>query len=204
MLTLQVSSLHSEVEILQKREQSLIQQISVPLDKNIQKLLSQLEVQHRELLHQQLLEIKRSYKVQGTGDAGAVKLLDDRGSYIGSDHGEGSLVLHSTKQDNSDTSIISVDCDVEQSLSKEVKMHGDFEGVEGIENEQQEDTGTCVNASIQDSEVLPDNKAEDQEPYVVCIAYSDLPVTKSNNFEVSSTLEMECQDEPSCKRLKTT
>lgn len=52
-----------KLEKSKQREQELTEQISVPLDKNIENLMRQLEMQHRELLYSQLLSIKREYKL---------------------------------------------------------------------------------------------------------------------------------------------
>lgn len=45
----------------QRREQDLLEQLSVPLDKATEDLLIQLEKNHKELLHQQLGALRRSY-----------------------------------------------------------------------------------------------------------------------------------------------
>lgn len=63
-LQAQVKDLEEDVSCYQKREQELLEQLSVPLDKNIEILLKQLENQHRDLLHQQLLSIKREFNPQ--------------------------------------------------------------------------------------------------------------------------------------------
>ncbi|XP_033748225.1 uncharacterized protein LOC117333176 [Pecten maximus] len=60
----QVETLGKEVLSYQKREEELLEQVSVPLDRNIETLLKNMETQHRDLLHQQLLVIKREYKPQ--------------------------------------------------------------------------------------------------------------------------------------------
>lgn len=58
----QVEALSKEILSYQKREEELLEQVSVPLDRNIETLLKNMETQHRDLLHQQLLVIKREYK----------------------------------------------------------------------------------------------------------------------------------------------
>ena len=56
-----------EITQLQKREQDLVQQLSVPLDARIQELLQQLKDNHEDLLHQQLAQLRRSYVQQAPG-----------------------------------------------------------------------------------------------------------------------------------------
>lgn len=58
---MQVESQAAEIERLQKREQELVAQLSVPLDDRIQELLQSLKTQHEDLLHQQLAQLRRSY-----------------------------------------------------------------------------------------------------------------------------------------------
>ncbi len=48
----------------QKREQELLNQLSVPLDSRIQDLLQQLKASHEDLLHQQLAQLRRTYLQQ--------------------------------------------------------------------------------------------------------------------------------------------
>ncbi|XP_064612933.1 coiled-coil domain-containing protein 7-like [Liolophura sinensis] len=58
------TKLKTQTEMLskcQRREQDLLQQLSVPLDKATEDLLKQLEKNHKELLHQQLGALRRSY-----------------------------------------------------------------------------------------------------------------------------------------------
>ena len=51
----------TEIAALQKREQELLAQLSIPPDSQINELLAHLKSQHEELLNQQLLQIRRAY-----------------------------------------------------------------------------------------------------------------------------------------------
>ena len=61
---------NNEIAGYQKREQELLNQLSVPLDDRIQDLLQQLKTSHENLLHQQLAQLRRTYLQQITTVAG--------------------------------------------------------------------------------------------------------------------------------------
>lgn len=60
----QLQDQQDEITAYQKREQELMAQLSIPLDKGIQDLLHSLEEQHRDLLRQQLAFVRRTYLLQ--------------------------------------------------------------------------------------------------------------------------------------------
>lgn len=51
----------NQIAAYQRREQELLNQLSIPLDKGISQLLEQLETAHKDLLHHQLAQLKRTY-----------------------------------------------------------------------------------------------------------------------------------------------
>ena len=57
----QITTQATEIVALQKREQELLNQLSVPLDNQINDLMLQLKSQHEELLHHQLAQVRRQY-----------------------------------------------------------------------------------------------------------------------------------------------
>ena len=57
----QITTQATEIVALQKREQELLNQLSVPLDNQINDLMLQLKSQHEELLHHQLSQVRRQY-----------------------------------------------------------------------------------------------------------------------------------------------
>ena len=57
----QITTQATEIVALQKREQELLNQLSVPLDNQINDLMLHLKSQHEELLHHQLAQVRRQY-----------------------------------------------------------------------------------------------------------------------------------------------
>ena len=57
----QIEERDNQIVAYQRREQELLNQLSIPLDKGIQHLLEQLETAHKDLLHHQLAQLKRTY-----------------------------------------------------------------------------------------------------------------------------------------------
>ncbi|XP_048752617.2 uncharacterized protein LOC125664115 isoform X3 [Ostrea edulis] len=76
-LQTEIKDLKEKLQKCKQREQELIEQISVPLDKNTENLVKQLESQHRDLLYQQLLCIKREYKVETLTSPDAASVSDN-------------------------------------------------------------------------------------------------------------------------------
>ncbi|KAK3086014.1 hypothetical protein FSP39_012162, partial [Pinctada imbricata] len=200
----QVVSLEVEVDALQKREQQLLRQISVPLDKNIEKLLSQLESQHRDLLHQQLLEIKRSYtaKVNSEQLTNIQSESESENQSQIQDENNCGVELVNVENENTENGILT---QIDQDLAKDIQNMDDTVG----NKIQASDLGQNDNATIVNVKCGQDGS----EPYVVCIEYADLPGTKPNAYKVTSSgLEMETESEsdltcssmePLTKRLKT-
>lgn len=60
-LKLQLDEKDNQIAAYQHREQELLNQLSIPLDKGISQLLEQLETTHKDLLHHQLAQLKRTY-----------------------------------------------------------------------------------------------------------------------------------------------
>ncbi|KAL3857770.1 hypothetical protein ACJMK2_012407 [Sinanodonta woodiana] len=50
-----------EIANYERREQVLLHQLSIPMSQSIQDVLTQMEIQHRNLLRQQLFQVKREY-----------------------------------------------------------------------------------------------------------------------------------------------
>ncbi|XP_013399915.1 protein TAPT1 homolog isoform X2 [Lingula anatina] len=63
-LKMQIQMQSQEVVMYQRREQELLGQLSVSLDDKIQDMITNLQNQHQELLHQQLAEVKREFTSQ--------------------------------------------------------------------------------------------------------------------------------------------
>ena len=57
----QIEERDQQIAEYQRREQELLNQLSIPLDKGIQQLLQQLEASHKDLLHNHLAQLKRTY-----------------------------------------------------------------------------------------------------------------------------------------------
>ena len=61
MFYCQIEEKDNQIAGYQHREQELLNQLSIPLDKGIQQLLEQLEASHKDLLHNHLAQLKRTY-----------------------------------------------------------------------------------------------------------------------------------------------
>ena len=61
LFELQIEEKDNQIAAYQRREQELLNQLSIPLDKGISQLLEQLETAHKDLLHHQLAQLKRTY-----------------------------------------------------------------------------------------------------------------------------------------------
>jgi hypothetical protein len=99
----QMDQLKSQVEMqaqellhYQKREQDLLQQLSVPLDARIQELLQQLKESHEDLLHQQLAQLRRSYMTQEAEEQPFIVISEP------SDHGN-TTTISQVQTDSSGT-----------------------------------------------------------------------------------------------------
>lgn len=61
MLLFQLQLHSQQIAAYQKREQELLSQLSISLDERIQEILTSMQQQHQNLLHQQLAQLKRDY-----------------------------------------------------------------------------------------------------------------------------------------------
>ncbi|XP_061189745.1 uncharacterized protein LOC133197645 [Saccostrea echinata] len=184
-LQAEIKDLKDKLQKSKQREHDLMEQISVPLDKNIENLMKQLETQHRDLLYQQLLCIKREYKLETvTSPEDATVSLKHTDNSVGKE----------TTASNAELFTVSQTFDNSTDPEKEEVDTGD--------NEAQEDG---------DSLKLPETSADSAN--IVCINYSSLPIDSAGNFQVTHHLDPqddECGDGevgeengPSPKRFKS-
>lgn len=171
-LKLVIENLQSEIKDLKEklhkskqREQELMEQISVPLDKNIENLMKQLETQHRDLLYQQLLCIKREYKLHTVTcpEESAVTLQQTDSS--------------TDKANASNTQLFTVTQTFDNSTDQE-EDEADTVGIGAQEND--------------DSIKLAENSVDSAN--VVCINYNSLPIDSAGNFQVTHHLTSQADE----------
>lgn len=164
-ISLQIKDLKEKLHKSKQREQELMEQISVPLDKNIENLMKQLETQHRDLLYQQLLCIKREYKLHTvTCPEESADTLQQTDS--GTD-----------KANASNTQLFTVTQTFDNSTDQE-EDEADTVGIGAQEND--------------DSIKLAENSVDSAN--VVCINYNSLPIDSAGNFQVTHHLTSQADE----------
>lgn len=197
-LQTQVMELRNEVANYQKREQEYIEQLSVPLDKNIENILKQMENQHRSLLHQHLLNLKREYKpvplVLNSMSTENIQYLPQGNltevSEVSQTTAElGQEVSPTTSLCSSDN-VSSSNLDMPASISLEdniaEKLCNDEVSGQKVDKIRLESTGA----------------GESGDPFVVCIQYQN--DSKCNSVMVDLPEDGgDIMEEPIAKRMKT-
>lgn len=193
-----MNELRNEVANYQKREQEYLEQLSVPLDKNIENILKQMENQHRSLLHQHLLNLKREYK--------PVPLV------LNSMSTETSQFLPQTNIGELSHEVSPTTAELGQEVSPPTSMCSDSVSSSNLDMTSSvnlEDnitekmcTGAVTGQKIDKIQLETTGAGDNGNPFVVCIQYQD----DSDGKSVIVDLPEESGDiieEPIAKRIKT-
>ncbi|XP_064619016.1 uncharacterized protein LOC135482688 isoform X2 [Lineus longissimus] len=205
-LKLQITMQAHAIQNYQKQETELLNQLRVPLDTKMQELLSVLQTQHQDLLHQQLAQVRRKYLQQldkvdenyavGVGDENLlVEISDDSVVQVSNDHS----IMHVSNDD-------SVHADTNGELEDHI--------VVSMSNDHMV-TGADVVTSCTVTQVAPRvvDSLDSGDKQVVSISCSVLDdgemltveeIKQEDEIEVVNTEEDGDNDDlPAAKRMKT-
>lgn len=194
-LQTQVNELRNEIAEYQKREQDYLEQLSVPLDKNIENILKQMENQHRSLLHQHLLNLKREYKpvplILNTMSTENHQYLPQNSIELGQEVSPATSMCSSTDNVSSSNLDMPTSMNLEEAIAENI-CNGNNEITD--ESSEQKLEGTKVHFE----------KSGSGDPFVVCIQYEDTGDPKCANVMVEMATEdsVETIGEPMVKRVK--
>ncbi|XP_071181037.1 uncharacterized protein [Mytilus edulis] len=191
----QVNELRNEIADYQKREQDYLEQLSVPLDKNIENILKQMENQHRSLLHQHLLNLKREYKpvplILNTMSTENHQYLPQNSIELVQEVSPATSMCSSTDNVSSSNLDMPTSMNLEETITQNI-----CNGNNDITDESSEHRieGTKVHFE----------KSGSGDPFVVCIQYEDTGDPKCANVmvEMATDDSVETIGEPMVKRVK--
>jgi hypothetical protein len=188
-----------------------MEQISIPLDKNIENLMKQLENQHRDLLYQQLLCIKREYTPQTVTclppDTAAVTINSSN-----TQEGKAAIAANTELFTVTQTFDSSTDQEGKAATAANTELFTVTQAFD-TSTDQEEDEQDSEDISAQENEEsIKLEESADNSASVMCINYSSLPIDSAGNFQVTHHLnpqgescsngEEETESEPSPKRFK--